>query len=104
MYPSGPLRALAARRDYLQLRIALRREQCVQAGRGVEQGVNRISGWVRILRAGSLLGAVGLSLWGARKRRSSASGTEAGGHSSLGGKIIRWAPLAFRAARLVSGF
>jgi hypothetical protein len=106
MYPSRELRILAERRDYLQLRIALRREECIVAGHGVADGVERFLVWGRILKAGSLVGAIGSGLLGLRRRRH-AEADEDGGESegsSWGGKALRWAPVAFKAFRILSSF
>ncbi len=106
MYPSRELTVLAERRDYLQLRIALRREGCIVAGRGVADGVERFLFWGRILKAGSLVGAIGSGLAGWRRRRKAEAdedGEDSEG-SSWGGTVLRWAPVAFQAFRILASF
>ena len=95
MYPSGDLKRLAVRREALQARIARRRARCAELGRYIESGVDRWARWGRLIRAG-FLGAAGLGLF--RRRRSGAAGRSAANRT---GSVLRWAPLAWRAARLV---
>jgi hypothetical protein len=104
MYPSRELTILAERRDYLQRRIALHREECIDAGHGVADGVERFLVWGRILQAGSLVGAIGSGLLGWRRRRHARAEGEKAGGSSWGGKVLLWAPMAFKAFRIFSSF
>jgi len=106
MYPSRELKILAERRDYLQRRIALHREECIVAGQGVADGVERFLSWGRILKTGSLVGAIGSSLLGWRRRRhaeADVDGEETDG-PSWGGKVLLWAPVALKAFRIFSSF
>jgi hypothetical protein len=103
MYPARELRILAERRGLLQRRIARRREECVAAGQGVADGVERMLFWGRVLRTGGLLGAVGTGLLALRRRRAPAATPAAGGKSWVA-RVLRWAPLAFRVFRLISAF
>jgi hypothetical protein len=60
--------------------------------------------WGRLLRAG-LMGAVSFGLLRRRRRRAAeAEESEEESSSSLGGHVIRWAPVALRAVRLVAGW
>jgi hypothetical protein len=98
MYPSGDLKRLALRREYLQLQIELRREHCLGLGRQIEAKLEKWMRWGRILRAG-LWGAASLGLL-RRGRRSSPEEAS----SSRGGQWLRWTPIAWRAVRLVTGW
>jgi hypothetical protein len=98
MYPSGDLRQLALRRECLQLQIERRRERCVGLGRQVGAKFEKWMRWGRILRAG-LLGATSFGLL-RRGRHSS----EEQAPSSMGGHLLRWTPIAWRAVRLVTGW
>ena len=102
MYPSGQLKSLALHRDALQLRIALRREDCLSLGREVEAELTKWLKWGRLVRAG-LLGAVSFGLLRRRRRPDAAEDGEESS-VSLGGHLLRWAPLAWRAVRLVTGW
>jgi hypothetical protein len=101
MYPSRELNVLAERRAYLQRRIALRRETCVAAGEAVAGGVERMMLWARLLRAGTLVGAIGAG-WIALRRRRPPPADEDTADTPWGTKVLLWAPLVLRAARLVS--
>lgn len=98
MYPSGDLRQLALRREGLQRQIELRRERCLGLGRQAGTKLEKWMKWGRMLRAG-LLGAASFNLL-RRGRRSAAED----GPSSLGGQLLRWTPIAWRAVRLVTGW
>jgi hypothetical protein len=102
MYPSGDLKELAQRREFLQLQIELRRERCLDLGCQVEAKLEKWMKWGRILRAG-LLGATSFGLL-RRGRRSAAADFEEEAASSLGGHLLRWTPIAWRAVRLVTGW
>jgi hypothetical protein len=105
MYPSRDLKVLAERRVYLQRRIEAHREECIVAGQGVADSVERFMVWGRLLKVGGLMGAVGSGLLGLRRRRSEPDGEddESGGES-WGAKALRWAPVALKAVRLFSSF
>jgi hypothetical protein len=107
MYPSRDLKVLAERRAFLQRRIEYRREECIDAGHRVAQGVERFISWGRVLRVGGLLGAVGSGILGLRRRRAEADGAEdesGEGGESWGTKALRWAPVALKAVRILSSF
>jgi hypothetical protein len=102
MYPSRDLKVLAERRAYLQRRIEARREECIVAGQGVADGVERFMVWGRLLKVGGLMGAVGSGLLGLRRRRTEPD--DESGEESWGTKALRWAPVALKAVRLFSSF
>jgi hypothetical protein len=102
MYPSRELRSLALRRGSLQQRIQDRREQCVDAGRGVERGVLKWARWGRLAGAGGILGTVGIRLLRGRPR-GSRSNSGRGAPLSFGARALLWAPIALRVVRLVAG-
>jgi hypothetical protein len=109
MYPSRELKVLAERRAYLQLRIEARREECIEAGHGVAEGVERLLLWTRLLKAGGLVGAIGSGLLSLRRRRGDRAEDEDGDEDapeekSWGAKALRWAPVALRAVRIISSF
>jgi hypothetical protein len=106
MYPSSELKILAERREYLQRRIGLRREECVAAAEDLRAGVERMLAWTHLARAGGIIGSMGASWFGFGQ-----SGAEEderprrhGGKTSLVEKAVQWAPVAFRAFRLFSSF
>jgi hypothetical protein len=106
MYPASELRILAERREYLQRRIALRREECVVAADGVRIGVERVLAWTHLVKAGGVLGSIGANLLGlgARRRADRESAQAAGGKTSLLHKAVQWTPVVLRAVRLMSSF
>ncbi len=106
MYPSSELRILAERREYLQARIAVRREACSAAGENVRLGVERILAWTHLAKAGGLLGSIGASLlgFGVHRPAGGEPAPEGDGKTSLIHKAAQWAPVALRALRLISSF
>jgi hypothetical protein len=102
MYPSRDLKQLALRRECLELQIELRRERCLGASRHLGAKLERWMKWGRILRGG-LWGAASFGLLRRRRNRGSA-GSDAASPSSLGGHLLRWTPIAWRAVRLVTGW
>jgi hypothetical protein len=106
MYPSAELRILAERREYLQARIAVRREDCAAAGENVRLGVERVVAWAHLARAGGLLGSIGASLlgFGVHRPAGGESDPEGGRKASFIQKAAQWAPVALRAVRLISSF
>ena len=106
MYPAGELKVLAERRAFLERRIEARREECVEAGRVVAAGVERVITWTHWLKAGSILGAVGTRFFSRRRRHHEEEEFEGEGEAkeSWGVKAVRWAPVALRAFRIISSF
>ncbi len=106
MYPSRELSILAERREYLRRRIELHREDCLVAGQGVADSVERYLAWGRLLRAGGLVGAIGSGFLALRRRRRADpdEGEEDSGGTSWGSRALQWAPVAFRAFRIISSF
>lgn len=105
MYPARELTIVADRRRQLLRRIELRRRRFGRASRRFEQEVRRLTRWGRILYAAGVIGAAGAG-W-RRVRRSSHQGNGAsarGTAPSRGrfGRVLRWAPVVLRVARLVA--
>jgi hypothetical protein len=102
MYPSGDLKQLALRRECLQLQIELRRQRCVAIGCHVGEKFEKWMKWGRILRGGFL----GVASFGLLRRRRNSDSADFDGESpsSLGGHLLRWTPVAWRAVRLVTGW
>ena len=103
MYPSQQLSLLAARRETLRTRIEYRRVECQAAGRELGEGVRQLLSWGRLLKLGGLATAVGMSWFGLRRRRRNEDAEEEEGEGpSWLGRIVRWAPVALRIARLAA--
>jgi hypothetical protein len=105
MYPSRELNDLALRKAFLRMRISLGRRQCAGIGRSIGSGVRKWMAWGRLLRAGGLLGAVGVGLFGGGRRRGiPAAGPGGEASSTFARRALQWAPAALKAVRLVAGW
>lgn len=97
MYPNHELARLAARKEALLARVAVRREQCVQAGAKVAVVLRQVDGWREKLaqwreRAEAALSVLSTVLPLLRRRGKSQ------------GRVRRWLRWGTLAWRLAKGF
>jgi hypothetical protein len=96
MYPSGPLKLLAARKARLRDHIGRRRETCVAACHRLAEPLEKIDVWrARLHRFGPYM-PWGLALFGIWRRAAARPAPR----TSSGAGWIRWLPVVFQGVQL----
>jgi hypothetical protein len=96
VYPAKELKELAARRQWALDRIALRRQQCAQAGLEIAATVAKVEGWYRVARHWADVATLVLPIL--KFRPSKVKGAVRGGIGPL--SLVRWGLAGWRYYRM----